>query len=198
MKNGAQDHNTLILNLVCMTLSLDLDGVANNHDDLVKDTFFPLSCLLGLTNPSMNIPVVMILSPLSAFSTFPDPRTSCPNPILLTSLPSTLPMSTSITSFRRSSSKAMSPSLTAKASSALSYKYPNSECMQLLQNQPGELIHIMDDQTHCAPKKTTHMMVEAFGKTLGKSLVIQGQLSRLLRLPNIHYQSLQQSHHLLI
>ncbi|KAI9438359.1 glycosyltransferase family 2 protein [Lactarius indigo] len=42
--------------------------------------------------------------------------------------------------------------------------FDNSECLRLLQNQPGGLIHIMDDQARRAPKKTDHTMVEAFGK----------------------------------
>jgi len=42
--------------------------------------------------------------------------------------------------------------------------FDNSECIQLLQNTPGGLIHIMDDQAHRQPKKTDHMMVEAFSK----------------------------------
>jgi hypothetical protein len=36
--------------------------------------------------------------------------------------------------------------------------------VRLLQNQPGGLIHIMDDQARRTPKKTDHTMVEAFGK----------------------------------
>ena len=45
--------------------------------------------------------------------------------------------------------------------------FDNSECLRLLQNQPGRLIHIMDDQARCTPKKTDHMMVKAFGKRWG-------------------------------
>ncbi|KAH9045953.1 glycosyltransferase family 2 protein [Lactarius hengduanensis] len=42
--------------------------------------------------------------------------------------------------------------------------FDNSECLRLLQNQPGGLLHIMDDQARRAPKKTDHTMVEAFAK----------------------------------
>ncbi|KAK7447693.1 hypothetical protein VKT23_009920 [Stygiomarasmius scandens] len=45
--------------------------------------------------------------------------------------------------------------------------FDNSECLRLLQNKPGGLIHIMDDQAHRAPKKTSHTMVEAFQKRWG-------------------------------
>ena len=59
-----------------------------------------------------------------AFSTFPDPRTSLPDPIPLTKLPSTFPTNASITSFKRSSSRAMSLSTTAKASPVLCHRSP--------------------------------------------------------------------------
>jgi chitin synthase len=39
--------------------------------------------------------------------------------------------------------------------------FDNSECIRLLQNTPGGLIHIMDDQARRQPRKTDHPMVEA-------------------------------------
>lgn len=45
--------------------------------------------------------------------------------------------------------------------------FDNAECVRLLSNMPGGLIHIMDDQARRAPKKTDHTMVEAFGKRWG-------------------------------
>lgn len=45
--------------------------------------------------------------------------------------------------------------------------FDNAECVRLLSNMPGGLIHIMDDQARRAPKKTDHSMVEAFGKRWG-------------------------------
>ncbi|KAG8923717.1 hypothetical protein FRC02_010963 [Tulasnella sp. 418] len=45
--------------------------------------------------------------------------------------------------------------------------FDNSECIRLFVNKPGGLIHIMDDQTRRAPKKTDHTMSEAFGKRWG-------------------------------
>ncbi|TCD65299.1 hypothetical protein EIP91_002824 [Steccherinum ochraceum] len=45
--------------------------------------------------------------------------------------------------------------------------FDNSECIRLLQNRPGGLIHIMDDQARRMPRKTDHTMVEAFGKRWG-------------------------------
>ncbi|KAJ7200874.1 glycosyltransferase family 2 protein [Mycena pura] len=45
--------------------------------------------------------------------------------------------------------------------------FDNAECIRLLQNKPGGLTHIMDDQARRAPKKTDHTMVEAFQKRWG-------------------------------
>lgn len=45
--------------------------------------------------------------------------------------------------------------------------FDNSECVRLMTNTPGGLIHIMDDQARRQPKKTDHTMVEAFGKRWG-------------------------------
>ncbi|KAF8905955.1 glycosyltransferase family 2 protein [Gymnopilus junonius] len=45
--------------------------------------------------------------------------------------------------------------------------FDNTECIRLLQNVPGGLIHIMDDQARRQPKKTDHTMVEAFTKRWG-------------------------------
>lgn len=42
--------------------------------------------------------------------------------------------------------------------------FDNTECVRLMSNMPGGLIHIMDDQARRMPKKTDHSMVEAFGK----------------------------------
>ena len=43
----------------------------------------------------------------------------------------------------------------------------NAECIRLLKNQPGGLVHIMDDQARRMPKKTDQTMVEAFEKRWG-------------------------------
>ncbi|KAG6377242.1 P-loop containing nucleoside triphosphate hydrolase protein [Boletus reticuloceps] len=45
--------------------------------------------------------------------------------------------------------------------------FDNAECVRLLQNKPGGLIHIMDDQARRSHKKTDLTMVEAFGKRWG-------------------------------
>ncbi|KAJ7176545.1 chitin synthase-domain-containing protein [Mycena filopes] len=46
--------------------------------------------------------------------------------------------------------------------------FGNGECIRLLQNTPGGLVHIVDDQARRAPKKTD-AMVEAFAKRWGHS-----------------------------
>ena len=61
----------------------------------------------------------------------------------------------------------------------------------------GELIYIMDDQACCAVKKTAIQWLKHL-ESVGKSLIIQVRLSSPLRLPNIHHQSLQWTHQLLI
>jgi len=73
----------------------------------------------------------------------------------------------------------------------------NSECVRLLQNQPGKLIYIMDDQACCMAKKTAIQWLKHL-ESVGKSLIIQVRLSSPLRLPNIYHQSLQRTHQLLI
>ena len=46
--------------------------------------------------------------------------------------------------------------------------FDNAECIRLLQNKPGGLIHIMDDQAPRSHKKADHStMTEAFGKKWG-------------------------------
>ncbi|KAG6379687.1 P-loop containing nucleoside triphosphate hydrolase protein [Boletus reticuloceps] len=45
--------------------------------------------------------------------------------------------------------------------------FDNAEGVRLLQNKPGGLNHIMDDQARRSHKKTDHTMVEAFGKRWG-------------------------------
>jgi len=153
-----------------------------------------------------------------------EPQNLTSRPIPSINLPSTLPTNTSITSFRRSSSRAMSPSTTAGASPVLCHRSPTliienardflpewstppfsdwgwsisdsnptpslhptsphwpplpmslpatppppmsppppmfpppatpPHCPRLLQNRPGRLIHIMDDQARHTLKKTT-------------------------------------------
>jgi chitin synthase len=45
--------------------------------------------------------------------------------------------------------------------------FDNSECLRLIDNQPGGLIHITDDQARRVPKKTEHTMIEAYTKRWG-------------------------------
>lgn len=45
--------------------------------------------------------------------------------------------------------------------------FDNSECLRLMDNQPGGLIHITDDQARRAPKKTEETMMDAFSKRWG-------------------------------
>ncbi|KAG8881835.1 hypothetical protein FRB98_004105 [Tulasnella sp. 332] len=57
--------------------------------------------------------------------------------------------------------------------------FDNSECVRLLCNKPGGLIHIMDDQARKMPKKTEHTMVEAMSKRWGSHASFKvGQMDR--------------------
>ncbi|KZT54073.1 glycosyltransferase family 2 protein [Calocera cornea HHB12733] len=57
--------------------------------------------------------------------------------------------------------------------------FDNSECVRLMANQPGGLIHIMDDQARRQPKKNDHTMVEAFSKRWGNHSSFRvGQVDR--------------------
>ncbi|KAG9027121.1 hypothetical protein FRB95_008118 [Tulasnella sp. JGI-2019a] len=57
--------------------------------------------------------------------------------------------------------------------------FDNAECVRLLSNRPGGLIHIMDDQAQKMPKKTDHTMVEAMGKRWGSHASFKvGQMDR--------------------
>ncbi|KAJ7164534.1 glycosyltransferase family 2 protein [Mycena filopes] len=53
--------------------------------------------------------------------------------------------------------------------------FDNGECIRLLQNKPGGLVHIMDDQARRAPKKTDATMVEAFAKRWGNHSSFKSQ-----------------------
>ena len=123
-----------------------------------------LSCSHGLMNTSMNASVGMISSLSSVFLTFPGPITSRLDPIPSISLPSTLPINASITSFRRSSLRAMSLNTTATASPVLCHRYPTS----IIQNACNYCginladLSIMDGQARSVPKNA---MVGAFRKS---------------------------------
>jgi chitin synthase len=54
----------------------------------------------------------------------------------------------------------------ARLSPAIPY-FDNSECMCKLSTMPGGVIHVMDDQARCSPRKTEHTMVEAFAERWG-------------------------------
>ena len=63
--------------------------------------------------------------------------------------------------------------------SSISY-FDNSECICLLQNKPGGLIHIVDDLARRSHKKTDHTMTEAFGKRWGHSSWVRDVYGQLL------------------
>ncbi|KAF9233120.1 P-loop containing nucleoside triphosphate hydrolase protein [Melanogaster broomeanus] len=66
--------------------------------------------------------------------------------------------------------------------------FDNAECIRLLQNKPGGLIYIMDDQAHRSHKKTDHTMVEAFASPV--AYTVEGFLDRNLDALNPDFVSL--------
>ncbi|KAG6371380.1 P-loop containing nucleoside triphosphate hydrolase protein [Boletus reticuloceps] len=61
--------------------------------------------------------------------------------------------------------------------------FNNTECVHTLQNKPGGLIHIMDDQARWSHKKTDLTMVEAFGKRWGNHSSFNVRLGDRLGFP---------------
>ena len=76
--------------------------------------------------------------------------------------------------------------------------FDNTECVRLLQNNPGGLIRIIGNQARRSHKRTDHMMVEAFGKRWGyHSSFKVGAIDRS-GYPHVHRQPLQRSRDLFL
>lgn len=156
----------MIKNEVC-TILLDADGAASNRDDLAKSLY---SLLFAWLNENLNEKLCR-----EDFTTF----------IGIFDLPGfqNLSRGNSLDQFcinfaTESLHRWMLASVFEKrrdeyADEGITYLSPevpffdNAECVRLLTNQPGGLIHILDDQARRMPKKTDQTMVEAFGKRWG-------------------------------
>ncbi|PWN53277.1 putative chitin synthase 8 [Violaceomyces palustris] len=156
----------LIKNEVC-TILLDADGASNNRDDLAKSLY---SLLFAWINEFINEKLCR-----DDFDTF----------VGLLDLPGfqNLSKSNSLDQFcvnfaTESLQRYLLRSVFERkrdeyADEGITYLSPetpyfdNAECLRLMTNQPGGLIHIIDDQSRRMPKKTDHTMVEAFGKRWG-------------------------------
>ncbi|CAO1629389.1 unnamed protein product [Parajaminaea phylloscopi] len=156
----------LIRGEVC-TIVLDADGAANNRDDLAKALY---SLLFAWVNEQLNQKLCK-----DNFDTYvgvldlPGPQNGAKG----NSLDHFCVNFANERLHRWMLSSVFEKRREEYADEAISHLSPdvpffdNSECVRLLVNQPGGLVHIMDDQARRMPKKSDHTMVEAFGKRWG-------------------------------
>lgn len=165
---SALSYKTKMLKKELCTVFLDPDGASDNRDDLAKALY---SLLFAWLNEHINQKLCR-----DDFTTFVA-LFDLPGPQNMTSKPNSLDQfcvnfaNERLHNFvqRRLFEKHVAE-YNAEGISHLVPQVPyfdNTECIRLLQNQPGGLMHIMDDQARRAPRKTDHSMVEAFQKRWG-------------------------------
>ncbi|KZP20345.1 glycosyltransferase family 2 protein [Athelia psychrophila] len=165
---SALSYKTKLVKKELCTVFLDPDGASDNRDDLAKTLY---SLLFAWLNEHINQRLCR-----DDFATFIG-LFDLPGPQNMTSRPNSLDnfcMNFANERLQNWIQQRVFDSQTEEyAAEGISRFVPtvpyfdNAECIRLLQNKPGGLIHIMDDQTRRAPKKTDQTMVEAFGKRWG-------------------------------
>ncbi|KAI0315785.1 glycosyltransferase family 2 protein [Amylostereum chailletii] len=164
----ALSYRTKLVKKELCTVFLDPDGASDNRDDLAKTLY---SLLFAWLNEHINERLCR-----DDFTTFIG-LFDLPGPQNLTSRPNSLDQFCINYANERMLNfvqKRLFESHVAEYNSEGIARFvpqvpyfDNTECVRLLHNKPGGLIHIMDDQARRAPRKTDHTMVEAFGKRWG-------------------------------
>lgn len=165
---AALSYRTKLVKKELCTVFLDPDGASDNRDDLAKTLY---SLLFAWLNEHIN--ERLCKDDYASFIGLFD----LPGPQNLTSRPNSLDqfcINFANERLQNWSQRRMFERHTEEYNmEGISRFVPtvpyfdNAECVRLLQNKPGGLIHIMDDQARRTPKKTNHTMVEAFTKRWG-------------------------------
>ncbi|KAF8836252.1 glycosyltransferase family 2 protein [Paxillus ammoniavirescens] len=165
---GALSYKTKMVKKELCTVFLDPDGASDNRDDLAKTLY---SLLFAWLNEHINQRLCR-----DDFDTFIG-LFDLPGPQNMTSRPNSLDQFCINFANERLQNFVQKRIFEAHVdeyqTEGISRFVPtvpyfdNAECIRLLQNKLGGLIHIMDDQARRSHKKTDHTMVEAFGKRWG-------------------------------
>ncbi|KAF9225027.1 glycosyltransferase family 2 protein [Gyrodon lividus] len=165
---GALSYKTKMVKKELCTVFLDPDGASDNRDDLAKTLY---SLLFAWLNEHINQRLCR-----DDFDTFIG-LFDLPGPQNMTSRPNSLDQFCINFANERLQNFVQKRIFEAHVdeyqTEGISRFVPtvpyfdNAECVRLLQNKLGGLIHIMDDQARRSHKKTDHTMVEAFGKRWG-------------------------------
>jgi chitin synthase len=161
-------YKTKLMKKELCTVFLDPDGAADNRDDLAKALY---SLLFAWLNEHINQKLCK-----DDYTTF-IAMLDLPGPQNMTSRPNSLdPFCVNFANERLHSfvqRRLFEDHVDEYATEGIAQLVPrvpyfdNAECIRLLQNKPGGLVHIMDDQARRQPKKTDHTMAEAFVKRWG-------------------------------
>ncbi|KAH9911828.1 glycosyltransferase family 2 protein [Epithele typhae] len=165
---AALSYKTKLVKKELCTVFLDPDGASDNRDELAKTLY---SLLFAWLNEHINQRLCR-----DDFATFIG-LFDLPGPQNLTSRPNSLDQfcvnfaNERLLNFCQK--RLFEAHVTQYNNEGISRFVPqiayfdNSECVRLLQNRPGGLMHIMDDQARRMPRKTDHTMVEAITKRWG-------------------------------
>ena len=162
---SALSYKTKLIKKELCTVFLDPDGASDNRDDLAKTLY---SLLFAWLNQHINQHLCR-----DDFTTFIG-LFDLPGPQNLSSWPNSLDQFCINFANERlqhwMQKWLFENHINEYTTEGISWFVPqvpyfdNSECIQLLQNRLGGMVHIMDDQARRAPKKTNQTMVEAFQK----------------------------------